>query len=242
MRCLVIGGTGALGRAVCQGLSAQGARFVFTFFRAQAVAASLAERTGGVAMPLDLLELDEVDRLVDRAAETLGGLDGLIVCSGAGVAMEPGGPGSRHVLAQTDPASFDTLMAVNVRGPFFACRRAVPHLRPSGGNIVLVSSVDAAKPMPSPVHFAVSQTALRGLVQSLAKEVGGDGIRVNLVAAGLMEEGLSRDVGEDSLAEYKKHCGLGRLARTEEIANVVVRLGLRNTYVTGQVVVVDGGL
>lgn len=242
MGCLVVGGTGALGQTVCRHLAAEGARFAFTFHRNKALAASLAGESGSTAFPLDLAGDDDLERVVDRAAEALDGLDGLVFCSGLGVALEPEGPGSRHRMATTDAAAFDALMAVNVRGPFLVCRRAVEFLQRRGGNVVLVSSVDAAKPMPSPVHFAASQTALRGLTQSMAKEVGEKRIRVNLVAAGLMEEGISKTVGEDSLAEYRKHCSLGRPARTNEVAAAVVWLALHNTYVTGQVIVVDGGL
>ncbi len=242
MRCLVLGGSGHLGRAVCGALAAAGARLAFTYHRGAAAAAALAGELDACALPLDLADAAAVDAAVDAAARALGGLDALVVCSGAGVALEPDGPGSRHLMARTDAAAFDALMAVNVRGPFLACRRAVEHLRARGGSVVVVTSIDAAKPLPSPVHFACGQLALRGLVQAMAKEVGGLGIRVNAVAAGLMEGGLSRLVGEERRAEYLRHCGLRRPARPAEIAAVVAWWALHNTYATGQTVVVDGGL
>ncbi len=242
MRCLVIGGSGVLGHAVCRGLAAEGAYVAFTFHRGEAVAAALAAELRCVAVQLDLARAEEVDRAVDSAAQALDGLDALVVCSGMGVPLEPDGPGSRHLMARTDAAAFDALMAVNVRGPFLACRRAVEHLRASGGNVVLVVSVDAAKPLPSPVHFAASQLALRGMAQAMAKEVGEHRIRVNAIAAGLMDAGLSRLVGQEGLAEYVRHCGLRRAARPAEVAAVVVWWALHNTYATGQTVVVDGSL
>ena len=242
MRCLVIGGSGILGQAVCRGLAAEGARVAFTFHRGEAIAAALRSELDAVPFRLDLAVPPAVDEVVDAAARALDGLDALVICSGAGVPLDPDGPSSRHVVGRTDAAAFDALMAVNVRGPFLACRRAVGHLRARGGNVVVVTTADATKPLPSPVHFACTQLALRGMVQALAKEVGADRIRVNAVAAGLMDGGLSRLVGEERLEEYRRHCGLRRTARPAEVASVVVWWALHNTYATGQTIAVDGGL
>ena len=77
---------------------------------------------------------------------------------------------------------------------------------------------------------------------SMAKELGEWNVRVNLVAPGVMEGGLSRTLPKNLLDEYKKHCGLRRLGRLQEIADLMAWLATENTYVTGQTIVVDGGL
>ncbi len=241
MRCLVLGGSGVLGRAVCRRLAANGAQVAFSFHRGVGAASELRGE-GAIPLQLDLADPAAIDATVDKAAEALGGLDALVICSGAGVALEPEGPGSRHLMERTDAAAFDALMAVNVRGPFLACRRVLRHLDSHGGNVVIVASLDAAKALPSPVHFACTQLALRGLAQAMAKENGAHGIRVNVVAAGLMETGLSRLVGEEQREEYRRLCGLRRLARPDEIAEVVAWWALHNGYATGQTLVVDGCL
>ena len=80
------------------------------------------------------------------------------------------------------------------------------------------------------------------MASSLAKELGPDSIRVNLVAPGILEAGLSRDIPDDLLSEYLKHCGLKRVGRLDEVASLVAWLAQRNTYVNGQTILVDGAL
>jgi NAD(P)-dependent dehydrogenase (short-subunit alcohol dehydrogenase family) len=243
MRCLLLGGTGAVGQAVCRRLAAEGAAVAFTYHRSSALAEALAAETKSRALPLDLRDAAAVDAAVDAAAASLSGLDALVVCSGVAAPMEPAGPGSKHTMALAGAEEIDAVFAVNVRGPYLACRRAAPHLAAAGGGgIVFMASIDAAKPMPSPVHFAASQAALRGLAQALAKELGPQKIRVNTVAAGLLDAGIARHVGKDARADYERHAGLRRLGRPSEIAAAVVHLALHDTYVTGQTVLVDGSI
>jgi NAD(P)-dependent dehydrogenase (short-subunit alcohol dehydrogenase family) len=111
-----------------------------------------------------------------------------------------------------------------------------------GGNIVLIGSVDGVKPVPAPVHYAASKGALTGMVAALAKELGEHNIRVNMVAPGILEGGISTVLEDRLMKEYLKHCGLKRLGRPSEVANVVAWLVRHNTYVTGQTVLVDGAL
>jgi NAD(P)-dependent dehydrogenase (short-subunit alcohol dehydrogenase family) len=117
------------------------------------------------------------------------------------------------------------------------------HLRRSGGgNIVLIGSIDGVKPVPAPVHYSASKGALVGMTHAMAKELGRDGIRVNLVAPGILEAGLSRTLAQQLRDDYVKHCGLRRVGRLDEVARLVAWLARHNTYVTGQTIVVDGAL
>jgi 3-oxoacyl-[acyl-carrier protein] reductase len=135
------------------------------------------------------------------------------------------------------------MMAVNVRGAYFVSRSAAAHLRAAGGgNIVLIGSVDGVKAVPSPVHYATSKGALAGMTLSLSKELGADNIRVNLVAPGVLEDGLSNTLPAALRADYVKHCGLERVGKFGEVAAVVRWFAMRNTYVTGQVILLEGAL
>jgi NAD(P)-dependent dehydrogenase (short-subunit alcohol dehydrogenase family) len=243
-RCLVLGGSGALGRVVCETVLAQGGRLALTYHSREAVARELQSRWPGVvALPLDLRSLPAVERVVDEAATALGGLDAFVQCAGVAVTTtRDGRPASHPRMAEIDEAAWDAMLDVNAKSTFFAVRRVVEWMRDGGGNIVLVGSVDGVKPVPAPVHYAASKGTLGGMVAAMAKEVGELRIRVNLVAPGILEDGISKALEDRLMKEYLKHCGMRRLGRLAEIASLVAWLVRHNTYVTGQTILVDGAL
>ena len=98
------------------------------------------------------------------------------------------------------------------------------------------------KSVPAPVHYASGKGALRAMVQALAKELGKQRIRINMVAPGILDGGLARLLSDDLLQEYLKHCSMKRTGSAAEIAEFVAWLATENTYVTGQSIVLDGGL
>ncbi len=239
-RCLVLGGSGVIGEQVCRALAAAGARVVFTYRAGAERAETLRqELSGSVALALDLADAAQVAAAIDRAASELGGLDALVQC--AGIAAVAPDREADCAVEQLNAEQLREMIAINVSGVFSACRAAVPHMRRAGGgNIVLIGSIDAKKPMPSPVHYALTQGALRTMVAALAKDVGPASICVNLIAAGLLSDGLSRIVDDEARAEYIKHCALKRLGEPIEVARVMSWFALRNSYVTGQTIAVDG--
>lgn len=243
---LVIGGTGALGRVVCRKVAAAGAALAFTYHRFEDRAVALAEELGCKALPLELESVASIEATVADAVRALEGLDALVVSAGVAetTPAPPGdGPRQRHPRAsEIDEAAWDRMAAVNVKGAFFAVRAALPALADGGGNVVLVGSVDGHKPVPAPVHYATAKGALEAMARALAKEVGGSGVRVNVVAPGVMDAGLSQTLPADLLAEYRKHAALKRSSTVPEVAGPVTWFALENTYVTGQTILVDGGL
>lgn len=243
-RCLVLGGSGALGRVVVETLVKGGARVAFTYHRNEAVVRQLVvAHPGSAAFQMDLANVASVESAVDAAAGALSGLDALVQCAGVAITVASDDPRAHHDIPDVDERAFDAMLDVNVKGTFFAVRRALSFLRASGGgNIVFVGSIDGVKPAPSPVHYAASKGALRGMAQAMAKELGPAGIKVNMVAPGVMEGGVSRAIPLTILEEYVKHCGLKRVGRFAEIAAPIAWLATRNTYVTGQTIVVDGAL
>ncbi len=244
-RALVLGGSGYLGRVVCATLAAQGSRVGLTYYTGRAAADELVARLPGArAFALDLASVGDVLRGVEAAAESLGGLDALVHCAAVGLTPgDPLGDCPRQRLEDVSADGWDALMAVNLRSAFFACRAAMPFLRRAGGgNVVLVGSIDGLKPVPSPIPYCASKAALVGMAQALAKELGKDKVRVNVVAPGILDGGLSRALPKPLRDEYLRHCGLKRLARADEVANLVAWLARHNTYVTAQAVIVDGAL
>jgi len=243
-KCLVFGGTGALGSAVCRCLHGAGAEVAFTYHSSEQAAQQLArELPGAQALALDVLAVSELERLVDQVATKWGRLDAFIQCAGVGVTTIAAQAQVHHTMDQVDEAAWDKMQDTNTKSTFFAVRRVAKHMRRGGGgNIVLTGSIDGVKPVPAPVHYAASKGALAGMTSAMAKELGKDGIRVNLIAPGILEGGMSRVLPEDLRQEYLKHCGLRRFGRLEEIAAWASWLALQNTYVTGQTILVDGAL
>ena len=233
--CIVLGGSGAVGHEVCTALVNAGARLGFTFHRNE------TNGIDAIGKPLDVTDVAAIDRTLNEFFDEFGRIDALVNC--AAVAGGPrNGSAFHHVMSDVDESSWDAMLDINAKSSFFAVRRASMLMRGRGGNIVLLGSIDGVKPAPSPVHYAASKAALSGMAKAMAKELGPEGIRVNVVAPGVLESGLSRALPDDLRNEYLKHCAMKRLGRLEEVASLVVWLATQNTFVTGQTIVVDGAL
>ena len=244
VRCLVFGGTGALGSTVCRCLHSQGVQLAFTYHSNAEGANRLAdELPDSQSLSLDVRSIADLDRAIDQVASNWNGLDVFVQCAGVGLTVPSNESQIHHTMAEVDEAAWDRMQDINSKSTFFAVRQVAAHMRQvGGGNIVLIGSVDGVKPVPAPVHYAASKAALAGMTAAMAKELGRDGIRVNLVAPGILENGMSRALPADLRQEYLKHCGLRRYGRLTEIAAWVAWLALRNTYITGQTILVDGAL
>ena len=233
--CVVFGGSGAVGREVCRALSARGARVGFTFFRNGTPAPD------GVGRRLDVTDVGAIERTLGEFSDALDGIDAFVNCAAVGTTVPHEGT-AHHLMTDVDERAWDAMLDVNAKAAFFAVRALGRLMRDRGGNIVLLGSIDGVKPAPSPVHYAASKAALSGMAMAIAKELGPHNIRVNTIAPGVLDAGLSRVLPEDLRSEYLKHCGLRRLGRVDEVANVAAWLALDNTLVTGQTIVVDGAL
>ncbi|HVV85007.1 MAG TPA: SDR family oxidoreductase, partial [Kofleriaceae bacterium] len=132
--------------------------------------------------------------------------------------------------------------AVNLRAPYVAVQAMLPALTARGGSVVLVGALDRAQTVPVPAHFAATQGGLSAMAMALARELGGRGVRVNLVAVGLLDAGLGRDLGAAQVADYRSFSALRRLGTPREVASVVAWLALENTYMNGKILPVNGGL
>jgi len=236
--CVVFGGSGAVGREVCRALTARGARVGFTFLNNEGAAGSI----DGIGKRLDVTDVPAIERTLDAFDEELGRIDAFINCAAVGATVPHAGKTAHHLMADVDVPAWDTMIDVNARGSFFAVRRLGALMQAAGGNIVLLGSIDGVKPAPSPVHYAASKAALSGMAKAMAKELGPYNIRVNTIAPGVLEGGLSRALPADLRAEYLKHCGLKRLGRLEEVASLAAWLATENTLITAQTLVVDGAL
>jgi 3-oxoacyl-[acyl-carrier protein] reductase len=238
-RVIVVGGSGAVGRVVCQTLARQGVRVGLTYGTGREIADAVCrEHAGAVAVRVDLASPETVAAALEGLADELGGLDGLVYAAAVGSTCEP--PRFDPV-EEVSLAGWNRLLSINVTSAFVAVQALAPRMT-DGGNVVLLGSVDGVKSVPSPVPYAASKGALSAMTLSLAKALGEQRIRVNVIAPGVLEKGASHTLPERLRAEYLKHTGLRRLGRIEEVAEVVSFFAIENRYVTGQTIVVDGGL
>jgi 3-oxoacyl-[acyl-carrier protein] reductase len=235
--CIVLGGSGAVGSDVRRALEERGARVGYTYFRSE------ARSNHGSSKKVDLRDVAAIDRVVAEFASHFGRIDALVNCAAVAVTAPFEGKTVHHTMGDVDEPAWDAMLALNTKASFFAVRSALPRMREAGGgNVVLLGSIDGVKSAPSPVHYAASKGALAGMIKAMAKELGPDNVRVNSVAPGLLERGISSLLPDDLRAEYLKHCGLKRVGRVEEVAHLVAWLATENTFVTGQTIVVDGAL
>ncbi|MBI4511411.1 MAG: SDR family oxidoreductase [Deltaproteobacteria bacterium] len=229
-----------MGRQVCFELARQGASVAFTYFRNEEAAKMLRVEIEAVAARrLDLADSAAIGRELKAMADELGGVDVLVHAASVGSTCDPA---KFDQIEDVTPQGWERMMAVNITSPFLACQTLTNRFEDEGGNVVFLGSIDGVKSVPAPVPYATSKGALGAMVKSLAKALGQRRIRVNLVAAGVLEAGASRTLPVALRAEYLKHCGLQRVGRVDELANVVSFFALSNTYVTGQTIIVDGGL
>ena len=240
---IVIGGSGAVGRVVCRTLAARGARVGFTYLTNETVARELtAAIADSAALRLDVRDIGAIERTLNEFEVRFGRIDALVNCAAIGVAGALPGATGHERMDQVTEVGWETMLAVNTKASYFAVRRVADLMRDRGGNVVLLGSIDGVKPAPAPVHYAASKAALAGMIRAMAKELGPQGIRINSVAPGVLEDGLSRTLPEQLRREYLKHCGLKRFGRIDEVAGLVTWLAVENTLVTGQTLVVDGAL
>lgn len=245
-KCLVFGGSGALGSEVCRKLAEENCDIAFTYFKSKEKATKLeAELKNSRAYYCDLNNITTIENAIKNAAEYLSGINAIIQTagiSGRKIFYSQKSSTDFDRLQEIKKSDFDEIIEVNTKGSFYICQMAQKVLKETNGNIVIVGSIDGIKIVPSPVHFSASKSALKGMVESLSKELGKDNIKVNLIAPGILEGGQSNQLSEEIKQPYLTHCALKRFGTMREIAEVIAWFALENTYITGQSILLDGGL
>lgn len=237
---LVTGGSRGIGRAVAEALAREGAAVAVAAGRDLAAAEETATAVralgvGGIPLQGDVSAAAQADALVAATLGQWGRLDLLV--NNAGITRD-------GLLMRMDEGDWDAVVDVNLKGAFLCTRAALkPMLRQRSGCIVNITSVMGLRGSAGQANYAAAKSGMIGLTKSAAWEVASRGIRVNAVAPGFITTRMTEGLPQGVTAEALKRIPLGRFGRPEDVAGVVVFLCSEAAgYITGQVVVVDGGL
>jgi NAD(P)-dependent dehydrogenase (short-subunit alcohol dehydrogenase family) len=235
-RILVTGGSRGLGQALCRTFIVRGARVAFTWTRDETGARETLDTCPGArAFQVSVLDSAGSVAMASALEKEWGGLDVLVNNSGVSQAFP---------IALLEEEDWDHVMDVNVKGAFLTSKAVLPGMiRRRAGVILNIGSLAGARMLAAPVHYCTSKAALKGMTQALAKELARYSIRVLCLAPGLLEDGIGRNVPDYSLADYLKHCALGRVGTFAEVSEFAAFLvSDLNSYMNGETIIMDGGL
>ncbi len=232
----VTGSTRGIGLAIARALHAAGAQVAIVgreLERAQVVAGDLGERT--VAVACDVAQVRQVEAAIAAAERALGPID--ILVNNAGLTRD-------NILLRLTEADWDAVLDANLKGAFNTTRAVIKGMmRRRSGRIINMTSIVGLTGNKGQANYAASKAGLVGFTKSVAKEYASRGVLANCVAPGFIETDMTRALPDEARAILLEDIALGRLGRPEDVAGVVLFLASDLAgYITGQVLVVDGGM
>jgi NAD(P)-dependent dehydrogenase (short-subunit alcohol dehydrogenase family) len=233
---LVTGGARRLGKAIALAMAEAGANVAVTYLSSSGQARStLAEIEGkgakGLAVACDVRKEDSVATAVKTVLDKFGGLDVLVNNAGVFASAR-----FEDITAE----EWDSVFATNVRGPFLFSKHCTPALRRAGGRIIHLGSLGGDKPWATHAHYCSSKAALHMLTRVMAKALAPE-IAVNCVAPGTIDAADGRD-DPAFMSRVAQRTPMGRNGTTQELADAVMYFATASHFITGQILMVDGGL
>jgi len=228
---LVTGGSRGIGRAIALELGAAGASVVVGYRGGQTEAEAIAAEIGGRAVQADVSDPEAARALVEDAGE----LD--ILVNNAGITRD-------GLLARMPDEDWRDVIETNLSAMFYTCRAAArPMMKRRGGSIVNVSSIVGVHGNPGQTNYAAAKAGIIGFTKSLARELGSRGVRANVVAPGYVTTQLTDVLPDAAKDGMLGATPLGRLGDPEDVARAVRFLCSDDaSFITGEVLLVDGGL
>lgn len=236
---VVTGASQGLGKAIALALGSNGAKVVCLARNADKLAETVAaiEGDGGTAeaVACDVTDRKAAAAAIEGVAERYGRLD--ILVNNAGITRD------KLMRGMTDE-QWDDVIATNLTSCFVCCRAAATIMRRAkSGRIINMSSISGIMGNAGQTNYSASKAGMIGLTRSLSRELVSRGVTVNAVAPGFIESDMTRELGEVVMAEVRKRIPAGRAGKPEDVAAAVLYLASpAASYVSGQVLVVDGGM
>lgn len=237
---LITGGSRGIGAALVRAFAREGARVVFTYMGSAERAEALVGELSAAGRAVESHQADAADttgtqQLIDGIVQRHGRLD--IVVNNAGITRD-------NLILRMSEQQWDEVMATNLKSAFNTTKAAAKHMmKQRAGAIINITSVVGIDGNAGQANYAASKAGMIALTQSIAKELGSRGVRVNGVAPGFIETEMTASLPEAELAKWKAGIPLGRGGSVDDVANVCLFLASdMAAYVTGQTLRVDGGM
>jgi NAD(P)-dependent dehydrogenase (short-subunit alcohol dehydrogenase family) len=235
---LVTGGGQGIGRGIVDRFLEEGAQVAIVQRRQPDPELEKHPRVLGIQA--DVSDSSAISKVVERAAQQLGGID--ILVNNAGIMFE-------RSVSEIQPEEWDLMIAINLRAPLFLAQAALPHMRRrGGGSIINIGSIEGLGANPSHAAYCASKAGIHGMTRAMAVDLGEDNIRCNAIAPGWITSELSETYVERqadpaaALEALNRLHPIGRVGLPTDVGDLAVYLaGDRSGFLTGEVVVLDGG-
>lgn len=243
---IVTGGAGAIGGEISRLLAKEGAKVVVAEINLEEAQKVVAELTASgytaLAIEVDTTKKEQAKRLVKATLDSYGQID--ILVNVAGGSTGPSIKTKLDLFAQSNEYRGDEILDLNLLGTINCTRAIINHMiERRSGNIVSISSIAGVIGMIKGVEYSAAKAGIVGFTRALAKEVASYGIKVNCISPGIVGTPRVIAMAKEMIKEWEKGIKMGRLAKPEEIASVALFLVSNDSsYITGQNIVVDGGL
>jgi 3-oxoacyl-[acyl-carrier protein] reductase len=237
-KILITGGSRGIGAGIARHLANEGATVALTYANRSDAAEAVVKELSGDAhfcLKMDVSDAESINAGISQVLETFGGLDGLV--NNAGITTD-------QLLLRMKPEDFDKVLQTNLRGAFLCCKAVLkPMMKARQGSIVNVSSVIAQMGNPGQANYAASKGGLEAMTRSMAMELASRNLRLNCVAPGFIATEMTDSMDEKQQDTILQRIPMGRMGTPKDIAaGTAFLLSDDSSYITGQVLQINGGL